>query len=432
MPPVPRALPAKQGSKSEEERASCPRVLHVLDHSWPVLSGYSVRSRNLISSQRGLGYPVSAVTSPLHELDDPNAQDVTLDDVIYRRTRLSNTPSRIALTKRWPMLREYSVVRLLRKKILKVARQENVQLIYAHSPALCGLAALQAARRANLPCVYEIRAFWEDAAADREGERRWRSWLTYQLETYVAENVDAVAAIAKPMLDDLRSRGIPERKLFHAPNGVNSNRFSPQPKDEMLARQLKLGPGVILGFFGSLYRYEGLSWLVPILKQLRASGHLVELLIIGRGEDEEAIRQLVRACDAGEYVHLIEHVPHEEICRYYSVVDIAVYPRRSIRLTELVTPLKPLEAMALSKPVLASGVGGIRELVENERTGLLFEPEKPEDFCRQAVRMIASPTLRRQLGKQGRDFVVRERDWSVLARRYLDIYRFAFSRGAHA
>lgn len=429
-PPVSPSLPATQRSKSVGDRISCPRVLHVLDHSWPVLSGYSVRSRNLIWSQRELGYPVSVVTGPLHELDDPNAQDLTLDNVVYRRTPLSGTCSRIAITNRWPVLREYSVVRRLRKKILKIARRENVELIYAHSPALCGLAALQAARRANLPCAYEIRAFWEDAAADREGggRGRWRSLLTHKLETYVAQNVDAVSAIAKPMLDDLRSRGIPERKLFHVPNGVDSKRFRPQPKDEMLARQLKLGSGVILGFFGSLYRYEGLSWLVPILRELRASGHLVELLIIGRGEDEEAIRQLVRACDAAEYVHLIEHVPHEEIGRYYSVVDIAVYPRRSIRLTELVTPLKPLEAMALSKPVLASAVGGIRELVENERTGLLFEPEKTDDFCRQAVRMITSSTLRRQLGGQGRHFVERERDWRVLALRYLDIYSFALSR----
>lgn len=410
---------------SKEYRA-CPRVLHVLDHSWPVLSGYSVRSRNLISSQHGLGCPVSAVTSPLHQLDDPDAQDTTLDGVPYRRTSSNKGIAKVALEKRWPALREYSVVRLLRQQILAIAAREHVELIHAHSPALCGLAALQAARAANLPCVYEIRAFWEDAA-DPDRGRKVRSSLTHRLETYVAQNVDAVAAIATPMLADLQMRGIPPGKLFHTPNGVDTRRFLPQPKDEVLARQLRLGQGLVFGFFGSLYRYEGLSWLMPGLARLRARGASLELLIIGKGEDAETIRQFVRACDAGDYVHMLDHVPHEEIGRYYSVVDVAVYPRRSLRLTELVTPLKPLEAMAQGKAVLASAVGGIRELVEHERTGLLFQPEHTDDFCHQATRLIASPPLRQQLGNGGRDFVVRERDWSVLAHKYLEIYSFALS-----
>jgi len=332
----------------------------------------------------------------------------------------------MALERRWPALREYSVVRLLRRQVLTIAAREHIDLIYAHSPALCGLAALQAARAAKLPCVYEIRAFWEDAADTGRG-RKLRSSLTHRLETYVAQNADAVAAIAKPMLADLEARGIPPGKLFHTPNGVDTRRFVPQQKDEILARQLKLGRGLVFGFFGSLYRYEGLSWLVPGLARLHAHGFSVELLIIGKGEDAETIRQFVRACDAGDYVHVLDHVPHEEIGRYYSVIDVAVYPRRSIRLTELVTPLKPLEAMAQCKPVLASAVGGIRELVEDERTGLLFQPEQMDDFCRQATRLIASPSLRQQLGNRGRDFVVRERDWSVLAHKYLEIYSFSLS-----
>jgi len=407
---------------------SAPSVLHVLDHSWPVLSGYAIRSRNLISAQRDLGESIRVVTGPLHELDDPGAADVVLDGVRYIRTPITRQFTQAALRQRWPLVREHEVVRTLRRRLLEIVDSHEVQIVYAHSPALCGLAALQAARRRGLRFVYEIRAFWEDAATQNGvGASSLRCRLTRQLETYVAQKADAVAAIAKPMLSDLRSRGISENKLFHVPNGVDTERFGPNSRDETLAQELGLGDRPVFGFFGSLYRYEGVSWLIQAAAQLRSHGHKFSILIVGRGEDQPAIQDAIRDCKAANYVCNMENVPHEQIARYYSVVDIAVYPRQSIRLTELVTPLKPLEAMAFGKPVLASAVGGIRELVEDERTGLLFEPGNIADFCRQAERMILSPTLCKSLSENGRDFVVRERDWKVLAGRYREIYDFALS-----
>jgi PEP-CTERM/exosortase A-associated glycosyltransferase len=317
---------------------------------------------------------------------------------------------------------------MLRRRLLEITSSHAVRVVYAHSPALCGLAGLQAARKRGLPFVYEIRAFWEDAANQNGATASaLRSRLTHELETYVARNADAVAAIAKPMLNDLRSRGISANKLFHVPNGVDTTRFEPKIRDETLARELRLVDRPVFGFLGSLYAYEGISWLIRAAAQLRARGHSFSVLIIGRGEDQPAIENAIRDCNAANYVRTLENVSHEQIARYYSVVDIAVYPRRKMRLTDLVTPLKPLEAMALAKPVLASSVGGIQELVEDERTGLLFEPENVPDFCRQAERMILSPTLCQSLSEQGRDFVVRERDWSILAKRYQQIYEFVLS-----
>lgn len=413
--------------------ASEPCVLHVLDHSWPVLSGYAIRSRNLISAQHDIGEPVRALTGPLHELDDPTAADVVVDGVQYLRTPIAGGFSRAALRQRWPLVREREVVRMLRRRLLEVTSSHPARVLYAHSPALCGLAALQAARKRGLPFVYEIRAFWEDAANQNgNGARSLRSRLTYELETYVARNADAVAAIAKPMLDDLKTRGIAAEKLFHVPNGVDTQRFVPQSRDEGLAQELRLMDRPVFGFFGSLYNYEGISWLIRAAAQLRSRGHKFSILIIGRGEDQPAIESAIRDCNAEAYVRRIEHVPHEQIARYYSVVDITVYPRRSLRLTELVTPLKPLEAMAFGKPVLASAVGGIRELVEDGKTGLLFEPESVSDFCRQAERMIVSPALCDSLSKQGRDFVVRERDWKTLAKRYRNIYDFVLHASQQA
>jgi PEP-CTERM/exosortase A-associated glycosyltransferase len=415
------------GSTTNDRREGC--VLHVLDHSFPVLSGYAVRSRNLISAQHKLGECIRVVTGPLHEIDDLSSAEILLDGVNYARTPVHGWIAKSALRSRWPVLREREVVRLLRKRILSLIARNPVRIVYAHSPALCGLAALQAARKSRLPFVYEIRAFWEDAAVNqhRTSPTSLRSRLTYQLETYVAKKADAVCAIAKPMLADLEARGIAPQKLFHVPNCVDVRRFTPGARDEQLRSELGLGSDPVFSFFGSLYRYEGVSWMIRAAAALRSRGSKFQILIIGRGEDQSAIESAVRDCGASAYVRSIDHVPHDQIHRFYSITDVAVYPRQSIRLTELVTPLKPLEAMALKIPVLASSVGGIRELIEHERTGLLFRPEDVADFCRQAERLIQSPVLARSLGERGREFVLQERDWNILAQRYRSIYQFVLS-----
>jgi glycosyltransferase involved in cell wall biosynthesis len=195
---------------------------------------------------------------------------------------------------------------------------------------------------------------------------------------------------------------------------------------------LDLTDAPVLGFFGSLYRYEGITWLIRAVAELRRRGNRFNLLIIGRGEEQERVRAAVREYALEDSVRLIDHVPHDQISRYYSVVDVMVFPRLSVRITELVTPLKPLEAMALQKPILASGVGGHRELIEHEHTGLLFAAEDIPSFCDQAERLLRVPGLRVQLGKNARAYVQQEKDWNVLARRYQDIYRHVLQQPAES
>jgi len=414
-------------------------ALHVLDHSWPVLSGYSVRSRGLIGAHHHANLQVVAVTSPLHELDDRNSCAVTMDGVSYLRTPIPGGLAASALKRRWPLIREWQAVRLLRDRILQVIDSQPVSLVYAHSPALCGLAGLQAAQKRGLPFVYEIRAFWEDAAVDqkRTTATSLRYRLTRQLEQYVANRADAVSAIAQPMLEDLRSRGVCPDKLFHVPNGVDPNQFAPTPRDRKLAEHLGLQDDIVFGFFGSLYRYEGVAWLIGALSELRSRRKDFRVIVVGNGEDEAAIRQAIHEHHAEEYVYTLSRVSHEVIRRYYSIVDIMVFPRLRVRLTELVTPLKPLEAMSLEKAVLASDVGGHRELVQHERTGLLFRSGSVSDFCGQAERLLNARWQREQLGKAAREAILREWDWKVIAQRYRNIYEFvlqgkAASEGALA
>src|SRR5271165_382875 len=345
-------------------RSGPKRILHVFDHSLPLLSGYSVRSHSLLRAQKNIGLVPEALTGPLHQLEELEGEDVTVSGVSYRRTHLTSGFQRHLVERRLPALRESAIVWLFRNRILKLIDSQSFDILHAHSPSLCGLAALQAGAMHGIPVVYEIRAFWEDAAVDQKkmSAHSVRYYLSRQLEQFVVRRADAVVGIARHILDDLQKRGVNSRKLFHVPNGVDVARFAKVPRDLELASQLGLAGEPVLGFIGSLYRYEGLSWLVRASAQLRRQGASFQIVIAGQGEEMPEIRDAIREVGAQSYVKLVGQVPHDQVHRYYSLIDIMVYPRRSVRLTELTTPLKLLEAMAQGKAVLASDVGGIREL----------------------------------------------------------------------
>jgi PEP-CTERM/exosortase A-associated glycosyltransferase len=411
-------------------QTGCYRVLHVFDHSWPVLSGYSVRSRNLVRAQRCVGFEPVALTGPLHQLDSDDGPDAVVDGSHYLRTQLDRGMSRRAIAGRWPFLRESATVRLLRRRIVQLLDEQKFDIVHAHSPALCGLAAVQAAKVKGVPCVYEIRAFWEEGPG-AAGAGIWRSLrrgLTRRLEIRVARHSDAVVGIAANILDVLRHRGIPRDKLFHVPNGVDCDRFAPVERDFELSRQLRLDGQFVFGFIGSLYGYEGISWLVSAMGELKQSGVSCKLLVAGEGEDLPMIAAAARQMGVEDMILALGRVPHDDVKRYYSLIDVMVYPRRKSSLTDTVTPLKPLEAMALGKPILGSDVGGMRELIDDEKTGLLFRAGQVDDFCRQARRLISDAALRRTLSAAARRNAVEEKDWKVLVRRYEDVYRFARSR----
>jgi PEP-CTERM/exosortase A-associated glycosyltransferase len=416
--------PQTRPATSPQAKSRSYRVLHILDHSWPVMDGYSQRSRCLITAQSELGLRPCVLTSPLHQQDDPHASDTSLSGLRYFRTPDNQGLAGRAIHGRWPLFREISVVRLLTRRIEALLNTEAFDIIHAHSPSLCGLAALRVARSRGIPFVYELRAFWEDAAVDQNKThtRSLRYALSRKLEDYVVHRADALVGISQSILDELNARGANPARLFHVPNGVDTDKFSPISRDDRLAAQLGLGKEPVLGYLGSLFRWEGVAWLVGAVAELRRRGTPCKLLVIGDGEEMPAIRAAVRELDASEFIQIVGRVSHDDIKRYYSVVDVLVYPRHSVRLTELVTPLKPLEGMALGKAILGSDVGGIRELIEPEQTGLLFRADNVDDFCKQAQRLIGQETLRRELGMRARKFVLREKDWKILAQRYVAIY----------
>jgi PEP-CTERM/exosortase A-associated glycosyltransferase len=387
------------------------RILHVLDHSLPAHSGYTFRTRALMKAQVAKGWEVAGVTGVRHPEPGPDGE--TVDGLTFYRT------PPIALAKR----------------VEALASEWKPDVLHAHSPVLDGLAALRVGKKLGIPVIYEIRAFWEDASVGngtgREGSLRY--WLTKQLETHAVKSADAVAVICEGLRGDLIARGIDPAKITVSPNGVDLELFGdPTPRDDALADTLGLAADdAVIGYIGSFYDYEGIDDLIAAMPALVAAQPNARLLLVGGGPMEAALKRQAAASTAAAYIHFVGRVPHSQVERYYSLIDILAYPRKKMRLTDLVTPLKPLEAMAQGKLVAASDVGGHRELIEDGATGTLFAPDDPAAIAGALAKLLQNRGMWPERRRTARIFVESHRNWSSNILRYEPVYQ-RLLRGACA
>lgn len=392
------------------------RILHVLDHSLPMHSGYTFRTRAICHAQKGMGWDVRGITGLRHTEQGPDVEEA--DGLTFHRTRgTAEGPA---------VLREWREVAALTDAICELAKEWRPDVLHAHSPALNGLAAIRAGRRLGIPVVYEIRAFWEDAAVGNgtgsEGSLKYR--LTRALENHVVSEAGRVVTICDGLRDDLIARGFDPAKISIMRNGVDLSLFgNPVPRDAALAEQLGLGDGPVIGFIGSFYDYEGLDDLIAAMPALIERHADARLLMVGGGPMADALKAQAEASPAAHAIRFVGRVPHTEVERYYALTDIMAYPRKKSRLTDLVTPLKPLEAMAQMQLVAASDVGGHRELMEHGTTGTLFAPDDPA-ACAAALADLLDKRGEWDAMRAAAVAHVRERhDWQRNIHRYQDVYQ---------
>ena len=401
------------------------RILHILDHSLPLHSGYCFRPRAILKARIASGLTVAGVTGvrqnqhgyvaeqPLEEFDGLR---------FFRTLAQIQGPSPV---------REWREISVLAERIEKVIHDWRPHILHAHSPALNGLAALRVAEKTGLPLVYEIRAFWEDAAVGNgtSKENSPRYWLTRQLENHVVNGADAVAVICEGLRSDLIGRGVRSEKIIISPNGVDMELFGNAPvRDQQLLSELGLAGKSVLGFIGSFYDYEGLDDLIEAMPLLLVAHPEAHLLLVGGGPMEEALKGQVERLALGSAVTFTGRVPHEQVERYYGLMDIMVYPRKSMRLTDLVTPLKPLEAMAQGRLVAASDVGGHRELIEDGVTGTLFPAGNSGKISEKLANLLDNRGDWKQTIETAKKFVEADRNWSSNILRYTPVYQRLIAR----
>ncbi len=397
------------------------RILHILDHSLPLHSGYTFRSRAILREQNALGWETFHLTGPKHTLsvrDAPPKERV--DDILFYRTKPGQ-----GIMASLPVVNQLSVIHALMQRMQEVIRLVKPDILHAHSPALNGVATIAAGKKNNIPTVYEVRGFWEDAAISHGTTQKnsLRYHLTRGIETWVLKHSDAVTCICEGIKNDLLARGITEDRITIIPNAVDSRRFMPNTqRDPELESTLGLSNKPVVGFIGSFYAYEGLKLILDAMPAILKYNPDVRALLVGGGQETNNLKEKAKAMGIDRQILFTGRVPHDQVERYYSLIDILCYPRIPMRLTELVTPLKPLEAMAQKKLVIASDVGGHHELIQNGCTGVLFKAGDADDLASKILFLYKNRKYWSKILESGRKFVEHERTWVRSVARYSPVY----------
>ena len=314
------------------------------------------------------------------------------------------------------------------ERVIELAEQYQPVLLHAASNYLNGLAAISAARRLGLPCIYEVRGLWEitSVSHDRHQARTINYHLSRRLENQAARNADAVITISQPLKEFLAGQGVEEERIFVVPNGVDTQTFMPRPRDHALARRLGVpDDAVVIGYVGSIVRYEGLDLLLEAVARLDGKARRkVRLLIVGDGVALPGLRTLAEELGIAGQCIFTGRLPFEEVPAHYSLVDVAPFPRRSLPVTELVPPLKPFEAMAMEKAVIVSSVAALKTNVVPGRTAIMFEKDDADDLAACLQRLIGDEGLRRSLAAQALEWVREERSIAALARHMAAAYDY--------
>lgn len=396
-------------------------ILHVLDHSIPLHSGYTFRSRSIFEHQRRLGWQTDHITSTKHA----DAVDMQPDEEVVEGLHFFRTAPRSTWLHALPVVNQYAVIRDLERRLTEVAKQIRPDVLHAHSPALNGIAAVRVGRRLGIPVGYEVRGFWEDAAVShgtaKEGDLRYR--ITRGLETRALRRADHCFCICEGLRNDIAARGIAADKITVIPNAVDIENFQPvETVDTALQQALALQGKQVVGFIGSFYYYEGLDLLLQAAGLLRQRQPDLHVLLVGGGPAEGRLKALADELGIGDITTFTGRVPQGEVSSYYSLIDVLAYPRQSMRITELVTPLKPLEAMAQKRLFVASDVGGHRELVDDGETGVLHEAGNAASLADKMQLLLSDEALGARLKQAGRQFVERERNWAASIANYQAAY----------
>jgi glycosyltransferase involved in cell wall biosynthesis len=396
-------------------------VLHIVTDALPSTSaGYTVRTQEIALAQRAAGLDPHVVTRigfPVTAGAIDGRKTVTVDGVPYHRLLPWVMPGRMDRLYETHLRYAAALTAELRPAVLHAASN------YAN--AVIALALRDATR---LPVVYEVRGFWEDTwlsrhAGTRDLKLSDRYLRTRALETYCMEAADLVVTLGEAMRDEILERGVDPDKVIIVPNGVSEEFLQPLPDDQgKLKASLGIKPGEhVVGLVSSLVAHEGIGTLLEAVKILGDRGVRTRALIVGDGPERPALQR--QAAALGLDAIFPGRVPMSQVRAYHAVLDVFVVPRTPDRVCQLVTPLKPVEAMASGLPVVVSGVKALSEIVNDKVTGLQSAPLDPAALADALSELLDRPELRAELGANAREWVARDRTWAHNATRYREAYQ---------
>jgi glycosyltransferase involved in cell wall biosynthesis len=397
------------------------RVLHLVNDALPSASaGYTIRTHEIVLAQKATGLDPHVVTRcgfPVTQGTLDGRRLVELDGIPYHRLLPWRMPGRAD-----------RAAALGLKMAARLTEQVRPSVLHAASNYVNALVALAIGESRGLPVVYEVRGFWEDTWLSRHpdseelaGSELYRR--NRDLETRCMLAADLVVTLGEAMRDEIVARGVPADKVLVVPNAVSEEFLRPLPDASALRTELGLkDQEPVVGVVSSLVPHEGIGTLLEATRLLRERGMKVRALIVGDGPERAALQRQAADLGLGEAAIFTGRVPAGKVREYHALLDVFVVPRTPDRVCQLVTPLKPVEAMASGLCVVASEVKALAEIIKPEMTGALTIPEDPVALADTLELLVCSPDIRRKLGDNAREWVARDRTWTHNAARYRDAY----------
>jgi glycogen(starch) synthase len=389
------------------------RIIHVMDHSLPKTDGYSIRAKYLLEAQAAAGHEVTVLTSPSQ---GAGAEAQLISGVSYRRSDYNWWEEKMVECG----AKHLVFGRAIARGLSSLLAEGRFEIVHAHTPFTVARAALLEARKRRLPFEYEKRNLWEESARAR-GKARGR-WPWFQLaramDRWVTTRADAVCTITEALKSSTVELGAAADRVFVVGNGADTDAFVPRlPPAELRERCLR-GGNFVVGFVGSFFSFEGLPMLVQAFAAIRARYPGARLVLVGDGEDLAKVEQVVAELALAGSAWVVGRVPHAQVPDFYAAMDVLVYPRYPSKLTDMISPLKPLEPMAMGRCVIGSSVGGISELIRDGETGLLFSAGSLPALVEKLETLVSGKIDAAQMGAKAREFVVKCRQWRHMAESY--------------
>ena len=459
------------------------KVLHVLANSPPDVNGYAVRTQMILENQNQLEQiDCLGLSSPWYPDRDSMVEDFNMNGVQYLRTlhpsrknnpklshklvkfftrnynskpiiNTSNEDNKFILLRiydffyygifkvgrairhffriGWKVVEEKILIKYFTKRIIEVAKQNNAEIIHAHTPYRVGLPALKAARKLGLPFVYEMRGMWEETAvANGRWIRNGPAYRRFQnYETKVLRKADSVICISETLKKEAISRGVNPEKITVVTNAVEKDMSKKKSKSSSLKsakESLNASKTTkVVGYIGSLREMEGVDLTAKAVAKLVEKGHDIRFFVLTGENGQAELRALCKKLGIADKSTIMGPVPHEEVPVFYDLIDVFIVSRPETRVTKLVTPLKPFEAMAMGKAVIASKLPALEEIIQHEKTGLLYTPDNLESLIDSIEKCIQDDDLTKSLGDSAKDWIKENRTWDIVVKNSLKAYEIA-------
>jgi len=431
------------------------KILHVLANGPPDVNGYAVRTHGLMKAYSELPkIEVVGLTSPWYPDRDIMAEPIEMDGITYRRClhparmksvkgtamkwSASRGKDRIAgsegfaskplwrrglsllfkpLRPGWAWLEEKIIFKHFTSRIIEVAKEENAEIIHAHVPYRVGIPALRAAQKLNLPFIYEMRGMWEESAV---ASGRWKSGgLAYRrfrrMETKVLRAADNVICISETLREEAISRGVNEDKISVVPNAVDAEVVR-EESDLFHEMKEKLEDKLVVGYIGSLRELEGVDLTAEAVSILKQKGVNVNFFVLSSEAGQNELRTYSKELGIAENSHIVGPVPHDQVAPFYDLIDVFVVSRPDTRVTRLVTPLKPFEAMRSGRAVVVADLPALAEIVDDGKTGRLYPVGDVNALVEVVEELLGNEEIREQLGQNAQSWIFANRTWQTVIR----------------